>query len=208
MRKASAKVSLDLFRKDLFAYERLLLKVYADATLLTLPEKRAIYEAFVLKICAIWEALVENLLVDCLNQDSRQYSSFINTRLPRHIPREICSAMVTGLKYFDFKSVGDAQNIARKVLVDRHNPFKAISKSNSQRIDELFIIRNYLAHYSGKAERTLNQIYKKDYGMSKWSDPGRFLLALDKKTNLSRLQNYVDVFKATIQDLAKALAIP
>jgi hypothetical protein len=207
MRKASAKVSLDMFRKDLFAYEQLLQKVYADATHLTLPEKRAIYEAFVLKICAIWEALVENLLVDCLNQDSRQYSSFINTSLPKHIPREICSAMVTGINYFNFKSVEEVQKIARKVLVDRHNPFKAISNSNSKRIDEFFKMRNYLTHLSGQAERTLNQIYKKNYGMSKWSDPGPFLLALDKKTNRSRLQNYVDVFKATIQDLAKALAI-
>jgi len=208
MRKASAQVSFDLFREDLFACEQLLQKIYADASLLTLNEKRAIYEAFALNICAIWEALVENLLVDCLNQDSGQYSSFLNARLPKHIPREICSAMVTGLNYFDFKSVGHAQNIARKLLADRHNPFKAISKTDSRKIDEFFAIRNYVAHYSGQAERALKQVYKNNYGMSKWTDPGPFLLAFNKKTNCSRLQNYIHVFKKAAQDLATALAIP
>lgn len=55
-------------------YLELLDKIYnAQRVIAKLDEKREIFEAFVLKIHAIWEVFVGELLVDCLNKDSPFY---------------------------------------------------------------------------------------------------------------------------------------
>jgi len=39
----------------------------------SVEEKRDVFEAYVFKICANWEVLLEDLLIDCLNKDTTRY---------------------------------------------------------------------------------------------------------------------------------------
>jgi hypothetical protein len=71
IKKASVEVTFDNFFAWMNWYMELLDKIYfAKRVISKSEEKREIYEAFVLRIHAIWEIFVESLLVDCLNKDT------------------------------------------------------------------------------------------------------------------------------------------
>ena len=136
MRKSSLEKTLDLF------YERMewdidfLTKIhFAKRVVGSREEKTEIYEAFVFKMCATWEILTEELLIDCLNKDTTQFSEFTGFSIPKHLSRNICKAMIVGVRYIDFKSVSDLKRFAKQILVPENNPFKEIPRHLSDSID-------------------------------------------------------------------------
>src|SRR5437016_4495974 len=64
-------------------------------------------------------------------------------------------------------------------------------------------IRNYLSHYSGKAQRALRELYKNKYSMAaglsmdRFLEPGQFLLAYKAE----RLWIYFDAFEGASNDI-------
>ena len=195
MRKSSFEDTFDRFFYWINWYTDLLVKVTEDKRVISFAnEKKEIYEAFVLKICATWEIFVEELLVNCLNRDTSQYADYKAVKIPKNLSSNVCMCLITGLGFFDFKSAGDIKGIAKKILVNKFNPFPAIPKKDAARIDEFLIIRNYLAHYSAKSKQSLMCIYKKNYDFKNFREPGDFLFANDKQTKQIRFANYIDSF--------------
>ena len=72
----------------------------------TVEEKRSIFEAFALRICALWEALVEEIMIGCLNIDTSQFVITTGYKLPRHITKDMSKAVLLGMTYLDFKNIG------------------------------------------------------------------------------------------------------
>jgi hypothetical protein len=209
MRKSSFERSLINFHLNMNWDMALLIKIEgAKKVVKSIQQKRSIFEAFVLRICAYWENLVENLSIDCLNKDTSRYTEYTGFRLPTHIPRETCKAILLGIGYTDFKNVGYLKQTSKKILVDHCNPFIQIPSSNARRIDEFFIMRNYLAHYSPAAKRRLWNMYQNVYKMNKFVEPGVFLLAKDKKESLPRMGVYINNFKFTANAMVKFLGVP
>ena len=195
MRKSSVELTFDNFTGWLKWYDDFLAKIYMSRRVVrTFQEKLEIFEAFVLRIDAIWGIFVEQLLIDCLNRDTSQYARHTGTALPKHLPKEQCMAMLLGLGYLDFRSIGEIKKIGRDVLVDVNNPFKGIPQSAGSKIDEFYKIRNYVAHYSSLSKRSLMKVYKEKYGMKRFREPGDFLMAQDRKSGQIRFSNYVDAF--------------
>ena len=208
MRKSSFERSLTNFHIDMNRDIDLLMKIEgAKKVVRSIQQKRSIFEAFVLRVCAYWETLVENLLLDCLNQDTSRYAEYTGFRLPKHISRETCKAVLLGIGYTDFKNVGHLKQTSKKTLVDRCNPFVQIPPSNVRKIAEFFIMRNYLAHYSPAARRALFSMYQNVYRMSKFVEPGVFLLAEDRKEGIPRMGVYINNFKSTANAMGKFLGI-
>lgn len=164
-------------------------------------EKTEIFEAFVFKICATWEMFIENLLIDCLTRDTSQYAKYTGYELPRQLTRNVCKAIVFGTGYPNYKSVSHLKGKARTILARHHNPFNTISRGPTDRIDEFYIIRNYLAHYSDAAQRSLYQKYKKNHGMRKFQEPGDFLISSGRKTKHPRMIVYVNAFVQAAQEM-------
>jgi hypothetical protein len=208
MRKASAGVSHDNFHGWMDVYIELLNKtVGKDSPFTAKHEKAEVLGAFVFKICAQWEILVEDLLVDCLNRDSTQYAEFMGLRLRKHVPRAECTAMIRGLGYLDFRGVNDIKQKAKSILVNEFNPFQAISNNDSKKIDEFYKIRNYLAHYSRVAERSLMKMYADTYRLNTLREPGDFLLTYDKKIKSARMQLYINAFIGAADSMADELGV-
>ena len=90
----------------------------------------------------------------------------------------------------EIRSFGDLKGFTKKVLPKASNPFLVVTETDSRKIDEVFKIRNYLAHYSASARRALDRVYKDQYALSRFQEPGRFLLASDGR----RLWSYFDGF--------------
>ncbi len=208
MKKASTKVTLRNFVEDLHWYIRFLNKIVAAKKVVARPqEKTEVLEAFVFKVAALWEVLVNDLLIDCLNKDTSRYADYKGMALSKNLTRNVCAAMLTGLDYLDFKSVGHTRATARKILVPAHNPFQAISKATARRIDEFFTIRNYLAHYSDHAQRKLMNDYRNNHGFTLFIRPGQFLYAYNRAKTQIRFGDYIDAFLQAAADMSKALGV-
>jgi len=208
MKKSAIENTLNNFLGWMEVYIGISDKIIKEKSLFTeREEKIELIESLVLKICAQWEVLIEELVVDCLNRDSSQYSEYLASKLPKHIPRAQCHAMIQGLGYVDFKGVGDIKRKAKLILTDEYNPFKKIAKGDGDKIDELYKFRNYIAHLSNQAERSLKNVYFKKYHMKRFQEPGRFLMALDNKSKKPRLGIYIEALYSAVDDMAEDLGL-
>ena len=170
-------------------------------------EKQSVFEAFVHSICSNWDILVEELLIDCLNKDTSKFTQGYGYKLGKHITRDTCEAVLIGVGYLDFKSVGDLKRRSKRILIPKYNPFAEIPKSNEKKIDEFYTIRNYLAHYSNAARRALLKVYKTNYTLRVFVRPGRFLLASEEKEDVPRMGTYINNFIEAAIAMRKFLGV-
>jgi len=158
-------------------------------------EKGEIYESFILKICATWETFIEDLLALCLGKDTCRYSQYIGTKFPKRLPKELCATLISGYRYFDFKNVDGLKGISKNILVAAYDPFSKIPRKESKKIDEFFLIRNYVAHRSRVAKRSLSRLYREVYHLREFQEPGAFLLLpLHEKTKEVHFGEYIQAF--------------
>lgn len=208
MKKTSLELSIYWFHLDLNSAIDLLMKIETSRRVVrTTDEKRSIFEAFVLRICALWESLVEELFIGCLNKDTSKFVETTGFNLPKHITKDMSKAVLLGMNYLDFKSIGNLKSISRKILADNCNPFIFISQANASKIDDFFKIRNYLSHYSHAATRSLHNMYRNRYKMRKFVEPGVFLLARDSTQGIVRMGVYINTFKAMVREMEAFLGI-
>lgn len=192
MRKASLAKNHERLDYALEWYRAFMEKIIgAQSVINGNVEKRDIAESITLRLCANWEAFVDEHLIDCINVDDSKLSTFFDVRIPKHPGKELCQALLFGKNgYTDFKSFGDLKGFSKKILPDNSNPFLEITSTQGKRIDEVYKIRNYLSHYSLSSRRALHKLYKDEYKMDRFLEPGQFLLAY----NARRLWHFFDIF--------------
>lgn len=212
MKKGSSETSLgqtfDSFLKSLFWYKDFLNKIAnTKSKILKTKEKKEIFEGIVVKITAIWEVLAEDLLTDCLTFDTTRYAETKGMRLPKRPNRSLCHSLITGHGYFNFKNTENLKSTARKILVDKYNPFNKITKRQCKKIDDFYTLRQYIAHLSNTSKQNLLKTYKNRYHLKRFREPGYFLLSRDKETNQIRFFNYIDIFFEIADDMAVFLKV-
>jgi hypothetical protein len=170
---------------------------------LYITEKCEVYESFVLKICAAWETFINDLFILCLKKDTSEYSKFLGVKLPKKPSVELCSVLISGYRYLDFRRLADD---AKKILTLHNNPFsQAIGR---KKIDEFFTIRNYIAHRSNTAKRKLKKLYQDTYQIQRFRKPGLFLLSPEHKGSEEIMfGEYVQVFMNAAKEMALYLRI-
>jgi len=212
MKKGSSETSLDQtfdsFLKSLFWYKDFLNKIANTKSKILKPkEKKEIFDGIVVKITAIWEVLAEDLLTDCLTFDTSRYAETKGMRLPKRPNRSLCQGLITGHGYFNFKNTEDLKTTARKILVDKYNPFNKITRRQSKKVNDLYALRQYIAHRSNTSKQKLLKKYKNRYHLKRFCEPGYFLLSRDKETNQIRFFNYIDIFFEISDDMAVFLKV-
>lgn len=208
MKKSSFQISIEYFLYDMIKDNDFLVKIQGAKNIVkSIDEKREVFEAYVFSICANWEILVENLMIDCLNKNTKRYRESTGFGIPKHCSRETCKALVLGTGYLDCKSVADIKRKAKGILIPQYNPFKEIPSKMGNKIDDFFRLRNYLAHYSEIAKRSLRRMYLKKYGLQYFETPGVFLLAEDRKERVPRIELYILNFMDTAEIMAKFLGV-
>jgi len=207
MKKSDFSQTFSDNRRWMESYYKILKKLYEDDTIMTNDDKAEIFEAFALKLCAQWEAFIQNLFIDCLNRDSSALAAYLQLKLSKHFSLDECEALLFGTRYFDFDRIGDAKRHAKRILINRFNPFKFIKSKDAKVIDELFYIRNYLSHYSGYAERKLiDQVYSKHFRTRRFVHPGKFLTTAKTGDRYIRMSYYLFSMLAAASDMRRALA--
>jgi len=201
MRKADLKKNHAWFEEKLAYYDDFFARTINAKQVLNTSDKREIAESSLLRLCAYWEAFVGEELVDCVNIDGSKLGEFVGTQLPQQLSLAMCEAILFRERYLDFRSVGEIKGFAKKVLPDKVNPFAKIPKHAEEKIDEAFVIRNYLSHQSKAARRRLSEMYRAKYQRRRFAEPGGFLLAKNSK----RLVEYVGSFFVASKEMAKII---
>lgn len=171
--------------------------INAQGVISTIEEKRDIAESVLLRLCAVWERFIDEHLVDCVNRDHTKLSQHFAVTLPANPSWDLCHALIIGASYKDFRSFGDLKGYSKKILPDGSNPFLQVSAAHTKKIDEVYAIRNYLSHYSAASRRALMNVYKREYQMNRFLEPGQFVLAY----NAERLWDYFDAFGGASADM-------
>jgi hypothetical protein len=198
MRKADLRKNHHNFDESLTRYRAFMKKVCdAQRVIGTAQEKRDIAESIVLRLCSNWESFIDEHLADCVNRDPSQLTEFFGVTIPDNPSKALCQALLFGERYRDFRSFSDLKRFAKDILPDNSNPFLSVSAAHSKKIDQVYRIRNYLSHYSAKSRRSLFAMYKSDYSMDRFLEPGQFLLAYKAR----RLWSYFDAFEGASSDM-------
>jgi hypothetical protein len=193
MRKADLRKNHDTFEGAIVRYSDLLSRLLpAQRVVRTVDDKREVAESALLKLCSHWEAFMVEELIDCINIDCSQLSTYLGLTLPKHLSRDMCEAILMKDGYLDFRSIGDLKGTAKKMLPSKLDPFSKIKAATAKKIDEVYKLRNYLSHRSRASARALMRMYEANYGMKAFVDPGRFLLAYDAKRLLDYFTAFVD----------------
>jgi hypothetical protein len=192
MRKSNLKRNHAPFDEVVTRYRTFMKRIIeAERVIELVQEKRDIAESVLLRLCAHWERFVDEHIVDCVNCDSSRLAEHFGVSIPKHPSWNLCHALIIGDGYTDFRGFGDLKGYSKRVLPDVSNPFLSVTTAQAKRIDEVYRIRNYLAHYSKKARASLHALYKTEYQMERFLEPGQFLLAY----NARRLWVYFDAFE-------------
>lgn len=198
MRKADLQHNHQALDSAVSRYRTFMDKIInAQSVISTAQEKRDMAESVMLRLCAHWEYFVDEHLVDCVNCDNSKMSEFLGASIPSNPSKSLCQALIFGDSYRDFRSFGDLKGFTKRILPDNSNPFLEIKPGHSEKIDELYKIRNYLSHYSGKAKRSLQKMYENKYGLERFYEPGYFLLA----NSAYRLWSYFNAFEGASVDM-------
>ena len=206
LRKANFKVNHDRFEEWIEWYGDFIYRlIVARKVVKTREEKRELVEALVLRCAVQWWILVEDDIITSINRDSSAYASALNLKLKKNPTLDECKAMIIGYKYIDFKSVNDIQRFGKHYLVLKCNPFAAIKRDCSEKIDEFMIMRNYIAHYSDYAIRSYHRFIKNRYKLKRIPEPGDFLMATDPKDGRFRWVVYLDAFMECSGDMKSSV---
>lgn len=135
MRKADLLANHRPFDDSLGRYRAFLERAFAAQKVIrTNTEKADLAESVLLRLCANWEKVVDEHLVDCVNRDHTQLSEYLGVKISRHPSKNDCEAILFGGGYRDFRSFGDLKGFTKKILPDVSNPFLAITTRQSSRI--------------------------------------------------------------------------
>ena len=224
MQTYSLKAEFDNFFVSMIQYTDFLIKIVKTTKIILPPhedkeiltkllqtEKKQIHEAFVLKICATWEILAENVFVECLLRDTSKYEERKGITLPRKLTKDICKGLISGLRYFDCGNMASLKGKANNFLAERYNPFKEVPPDVSRKIKEFYLIRNYIAHRSDTGKQALKRMYK-NYKM-RFRLPGNFLfdtvefIEFGEHGKELRFANYSKAFEKAADEMATFLGI-
>ena len=192
MRKADLRKNHKPLDDSIARYRSFLERIIAAQRVIrTKQEKQDVAESVLLRLCANWEKFVDEHLVDCVNVDPSKLGEFLGVDVPSHPSKSLCAGLIFGGGYRDFQSFGTLKGFSRRLLPDVSNPFLQVTRAQAKRLDELYVIRNYLSHYSAKSKRALQRMYEKNHDMSNFLQPGQFLLAYQA----ARLWAYFDALE-------------
>jgi len=114
-----------------------------------------IYDSAVIALYRDFEELVLGVLVAAINNNVTQtISTTLGVKFPKHMKHEVCSYLVTGPSFFDFKGrSGLIKRVKQYVPKDHYLVEVLTHTSFKQTIERLCALRNFAAHGSPQSKK-------------------------------------------------------
>ena len=111
-------------------------------------------EYAVIRLYTEFEVMMLSALVGAINNDTATLSQTIGFDFPRHLSQDVCTYMIVGTGYFDFKGRDGLIQIVKQYVPDTHY-LVAIVKDPDYKdsLEQLSALRNLAAHLSNKAKK-------------------------------------------------------
>lgn len=151
-RKKSVKLAAKTFVRslyDIFAY-------FEGTRIAVLPQK---YQAWctdyaVIRLYGEFETLMLKALVGAVNNDTDTLSQSSGYKFPKDLSQDVCTYLVIGMGYFDFKG---RSGLIRKLgeFVPKTHYLLTIVKDPKYKdtLERLIALRNFAAHHSEKSKQ-------------------------------------------------------
>lgn len=157
-----------------YALERIIIDLPSDK--ITVRERNILLEAFILKICALWESFLEKEIVLAVSLDPGSLIETMELNKSKQLDIKLIRAILFSDTYRNFQDVNRLINFTKDVIVEKYNPFLKINKEQKTKIHFAYSIRNYLSHYSTLSKKKLLFEYKKAFGYKNFLEPSKFLI--------------------------------
>ena len=130
------------------------------------------YENAIIMLYKAFEKFILRTMISCLNHDHSHFEEKYGIKLGKHINDDVCEFLITKGGYFDFKGRDGLNKILNATIGSSHNVGKTIKNNKySKTINQLCAVRNYAAHNSAQAKKSVMDAY----GLARISSPGSFL---------------------------------
>lgn len=163
------------FHNTSLSYNQLTLKVADNPILFDEDERTLIEEAFLVKHIAEWETFLHNIITYCIAIDPSQLAKHLDLELPKKFSFDSATAILHGINYLSITSSSELKKLAKKIITEENNPFEQFTSKWLNHIDEVYALRNYVAHKSRKSKSNLLKMYANRYSINEFVSPGKFL---------------------------------
>ena len=123
-------------------------------------EKKMLTEALLLRACALWESFIEREIVLLIDLDPSKLLNEFDLPKNTNVTPKLIRAIIFSDHYRDFHDIDRSMSFFDRVIVDKNNTFKKITKQRKEKINFIYKLRNYLAHYSEFSKTNLFRAYK------------------------------------------------
>jgi len=138
-------------------------------------ERNVLLEAFILKLCALWESFLEKEIVLSVSLDTKNLIETMELNKNKRLDTKLIRAILFSDTFRGFPDVNRLVNFAKRVIAEKYNPFFKITKEQKSKIHFTYAIRNYLSHYSSFSKKKLFSEYKRVFGYRNFLEPSKFL---------------------------------
>lgn len=158
-----------------YALEKIIIDLPSDK--ITVRERDMSIEAFILKLCALWESFLEEEIILAVSLDPTSLIDSMELSKSRHLlDIKLIRAILFSDTYRNLQDVNRLTDFTKDIIVEKYNPFLKITKEQKTKIRFTYSIRNYLSHYSNFSKKKLFSEYKRIYNYKKFLEPNRFLV--------------------------------
>jgi hypothetical protein len=115
----------------------------------------------IIRLYLEFEILMLKALVGAINSDTETLFESTGVKFPKHLSEDVCTYLVTGTGYFDFKGREGLLKTIRKFVPKTHYLYKVIkSHTYKDALEKLTALRNFAAHRSEIAKKTARDVTK------------------------------------------------
>jgi len=149
-RKKSIKLAADKFTQ---AVDQILL-FFADTKGLQESHRFWCADYGVIRLYWEFEVLVLSALVGAINNDTETLSQSLGFTFPKHMSQDVCTYLIIGQGYFDFKGRDGLIQLIKSFVPDSHYLCDIVRNPQyKDALEQLSALRNFAAHQSGKAKK-------------------------------------------------------
>lgn len=101
-----------------------------------------------------FEVLMLSTLVGAINNDTDTLSQSLGFDFPKHMSQDVCTYLIIGTGYFDFKGRDGLIQILKSFVSDTHYLIGIVKDPQyKDALEQLSALRNFAAHQSAKAKK-------------------------------------------------------